>query len=235
MKKITTLAMIISLTIGVNGQSLLPKKYGIKVGTNIANISSTTNEGSKEIESSALIGIAGGFYMEIPLNDKWYINPELIYIQKGASFSYDYTHMYEINKRDEYTTNNTLKLDYVELNPTISYKSSNRLSLDIGPSFSFLINEDYAFSEILTQSTNSDTTTAPIGLYESESLDIGLNIGISIYLSKSFIVSWRTSTGFMSIGKAEKTTDLGSTTNTPKINTYDLKNRGHIFFITYLF
>ena len=234
MKKITTLTFIALLTLNLNGQSLLTKKYGSKIGTNRANISSKANEGAKNIETSSLIRLSGGFYMEIPLSDKWYINPEIIYIQKGASFNYDYTHNYEINKRDQYTTNNTLKLDYVELNPTISYKYSSRLSLDIGPSFSFLINEDYVFSEILTQSNNSDTTTAPIGLYESESLDIGLNVGWSLYLS-NFILSWRSNTGFMSIGEASKITNLGSTGNDPKINIYNLKNRGHVFSIGYLF
>ena len=74
MKKIILLTLIIS-SLGINAQSLLPIKYGIKVGVNIANITSTPNEGVKNIDNTALIGIAGGFYMEIALNDKWYINP----------------------------------------------------------------------------------------------------------------------------------------------------------------
>ncbi|MEC7864163.1 MAG: outer membrane beta-barrel protein, partial [Bacteroidota bacterium] len=81
MKKITILTLIALLSLGLNAQSLLPIKYGLKVGANLANITSIPNDGVENIESSVLIGVAGGFYMEIPLNDRWYINPEIIYAQ----------------------------------------------------------------------------------------------------------------------------------------------------------
>jgi hypothetical protein len=80
MKKITLLTIVALLSFGANAQSLLPTKYGIKVGLNIANVTSAPNEGVKNIETTPLLGVAGGFYMEIALNDKWYINPELLYV-----------------------------------------------------------------------------------------------------------------------------------------------------------
>jgi long-subunit fatty acid transport protein len=234
MKKITTLLFIALLSLGLNAQSLLPIKYGIKVGTNIANISSTQNDGASPIDNSAQIGVAGGFYMEIPINDKWYLNPELIYVQKGASFTYDFTHNYPVNAKDEYTTTNTLKLAYVEINPTISYKASQKLALNFGPSVAFLIQVDSTFTEKLTSeatvSTNSKAT-----LYESESLDVGLNLGISYYLTENFVLESKVNTGFMSIGKVSKVINPGSPGNTEKSNIYDLKNRGIVFSIAYLF
>ena len=234
MKKTTTLLFITLLSLGLNAQSLLPIKYGIKVGANIANISSTQNDGASPIDNSAQIGVAGGFYMEIPLNDKWYLNPELIYAQKGASFTYDYTHNYPVNEKDEYTTTNTLKLAYVEINPTISYKASQKLALNFGPSVAFLIQVDSTFTEKLTSeapaSTNSKAT-----LYESESLDVGLNLGVSYYLTENFVLESKVNTGFMSIGKVSKVINPGSPSNTEESNIYDLKNRGIVFSIAYLF
>ena len=153
MKKLASILVLAFFTIAVSAQSLIPIKYGIKVGTNISNIISTPNEGVTNIETSSQIGISGGFYMEIALNDKWYINPELLYVQKGASFNYDYKHKWDsislnnVNNLDEYATTNSLKLAYVELNPTISYKASDKLALNFGPSVSFLISEDYTFTE----------------------------------------------------------------------------------------
>ena len=234
MKKTTTLLFITLLSLGLNAQSLLPIKYGIKVGANIANITSTPNEGVKNIDNSAQIGVAGGFYMEIPLNDKWYLNPELIYAQKGASFTYDYTHNYPVNEKDEYTTTNTLKLAYVEINPTISYKASQKLALNFGPSVAFLISEDYTFTEKLT-SVAPSSTTSKATLYESESLDVGLNLGISYYLTENFVLESKVNTGFMSIGKVSKVINPGSTNNPEESNIYDLKNRGIVFSIAYLF
>ena len=234
MKKITTLLFIALLSLGLNAQSLLPIKYGIKVGANIANISSTQNDGASPIDNSAQIGVAGGFYMEIPLNDKWYLNPELIYAQKGASFTYDYTHNYPVNEKDEYTTTNTLKLAYVEISPTISYKASQKLALNFGPSVAFLIQVDSTFTEKLTSeapaSTNSKAT-----LYESESLDVGLNLGVSYYLTENFVLESKVNTGFMSIGKVSKVINPGSPSYTEESNIYDLKNRGIVFSIAYLF
>ena len=75
MRKIKLLILLTILSFGLSAQSLLPIKYGVKVGINIANITSTPNEGVENIDNSALIGIAGGFYMEIALNERWYINP----------------------------------------------------------------------------------------------------------------------------------------------------------------
>ena len=234
MKKITTLLFIALLSLGLNAQSLLPIKYGIKVGANIANISSTQNDGASPIDNSAQIGVAGGFYMEIPLNDKWYLNPELIYAQKGASFTYDYTHNYPVNAKDEYTTTNTLKLAYVEINPTISYKASQKLALNFGPSVAFLIQVDSTFTEKLT-SVAPSSTTSKATLYESESLDVGLNLGISYYLTENFVIDSKVNTGFMSIGKVSKEINPGSFGNLEESNIYDLKNRGIVFSIAYLF
>ena len=234
MKKLTTLLFITLLSLGLNAQSLLPIKYGIKVGANIANISSTQNDGASPIDNSAQIGVAGGFYMEIPLNDKWYLNPELIYAQKGASFTYDYTHNYPVNEKDEYTTTNTLKLAYVEISPTISYKASQKLALNFGPSVAFLIQVDSTFTEKLT-SVAPSSTTSKATLYESESLDVGLNLGVSYYLTENFVLESKVNTGFMSIGKVSKVINPGSPGNTEKSNIYDLKNRGIVFSIAYLF
>ena len=234
MKKLTTLLFIVLLSLGLNAQSLLPIKYGIKVGANIANISSTQNVGASPIDNSAQIGVAGGFYMEIPLNDKWYLNPELIYVQKGASFTYDYTHNYPVNEKDEYTTTNTLKLAYVEINPTISYKASQKLALNFGPSVAFLIQVDSTFTEKLT-SVAPSSTTSKATLYESESLDVGLNLGVSYYLTENFVLESKVNTGFMSIGKVSKVINPGSPDNPQESNIYDLKNRGIVFSIAYLF
>jgi long-subunit fatty acid transport protein len=234
MKKITSLLFIALLSSGLNAQSLLPIKYGIKIGTNIANISSTQNDGASPIDNSAQIGVAGGFYMEIPLNDKWYLNPELIYAQKGASFTYDYTHNYPVNEKDEYTTTNTLKLAYVEINPTISYKASQKLALNFGPSVAFLIQVDSTFTEKLTSEAPASTTSKAT-LYESESLDVGLNLGVSYYLTVNFVLESKVNTGFMSIGKVSKVINPGSSGNTEESNIYDLKNRGIVFSIAYLF
>jgi len=234
MKKIILLTLIIS-SIGVNAQSLLPIKYGIKVGANITNISSTPNEGVKNIDHTALIGVAGGFYMEIAINDKWYINPEVVYAQKGASFDYDFTHDYDVNQRDEHNTTNKLKLAYIELNPTISYKASYKLALNFGPSLSFLITPDYLPNETNTSEMAGLHEILEESIYTEESLDIGLNIGLSYYLSDNFLIDAKVNTGFMMIGEVSQQTHTGTTADEVRSHVFELKNRGIIFSLAYLF
>ena len=242
MKKITLLSIITLISFGLNAQSLLPIKYGVKVGLNIANIISTPNEGVKNIETTTLLGVAGGFYMEIALNDKWYINPELVYAQKGSSFDYDYKHKWDsiaindANNLDEYATTNSLKLAYIELNPTISYKASDKFALNFGPSVSFLISEDYTYTEKIIGDTPPLNSVKPTdGTFEVDELDIGLNLGLSYYITESFLIDAKINTGFMKVGTVTKITSIEKHGNEKKEYNFELKNRGIIFSVAYLF
>ena len=239
MKKIASILVISFLTIATSAQSLIPMKYGIKFGANISNIISTPNEGVKNIETSSQIGIAGGFYMEIALNDKWYINPELIYSQKGASFTYEYTHDYDPNQSDVHNTSNELKLAYVEVNPTISYKATDKLALNFGPSVSFILTPDYTLTDKGQNDNLSSHSELPDGTYEEETIDVGVNLGISYYLTENFLIDSRVNTSLMKAGTISKVTNSGfvngTITNTPKINIYEIKNSVISFSIAYLF
>tara|TARA_B100000795_G_scaffold231428_1_gene189267 strand:- start:362 stop:1084 length:723 start_codon:yes stop_codon:yes gene_type:complete len=240
MKKIASILALVFLTIASSAQSLIPVKYGIKVGTNISNIISTSNEGVKNIENSALFRIAGGFYMQIALNDKWYINPELIYSQKGASFTYNYTHEYEVNEIDIHNTSHELRLAYLEINPTLSYKASDKLALNFGPSVSFILTPDYA---ILTDKGQNDILIShpelPEGAYAEETIDVGINLGISYYLTENFIIDTRVNSSLINAGTISKLTNMGVVngilTNSPEINIYEVKNSVISFSIAYLF
>ena len=234
MKNIITLTFIALVSLGVNAQSLLPTKYGIKVGANIANIISTPNDGVENIDNTSLIGVAGGFYMEIAINDKWYVNYDIMYTQKGASFDYSFTHDYIVNQRDEHNTTNNLKLSYIELNPTISYKTPYRIALNFGPSVSYLIQSDY----IPNETNTSEVATHELleeSIYTEESLDVGLNIGISYYLTETFLIDGKVNAGFMKIGEVSQEIYTGTTANESRSNVFELKNKNIMFSIAYLF
>ena len=241
MKKTALILVLAFFTFATTAQSLIPIKYGIKAGLNISNIISNPNEGVKNIDNSALMGIAGGFYMEIALSDKWYINPELIYSQKGVSFTYEYTHHYDVNQKDVHNTSHELKLGYIELNPTISFKASDKLALNFGPSVSFLITPEYtplADKGEKDQLTNHEELID--GSFTEETIDVGVNLGISYYLTENLLINSRVQTGLMKVGTVEKTIKLeeianGVSINKPKINVYEIKNSTILFSIAYLF
>jgi len=231
MKKISLITLLAFLTIATSAQSLIPTKFGIKVGLNFSSLSISSIEGVQPTVNSSQIGIAAGVYMHIPLSEKWFINPEVLYSQKGASFDYYFTHDYPVNKRAEYATTNQLTLSYVELNPIFSFKASDKLALNFGPSASYLISEDYT----ITSAKNSGEDAIGVnilldGFYESTSLDIGLNLGLSYFITDNFLIDAIISTGFMEAGTVTQPNETGDS-----YPAYTVKNRAAVFSLSYLF
>ena len=229
MKKISLITLLACLTIATSAQSLIPTKFGIKAGLNFSSLSISSIEGVQPTVNSSQIGIAAGVCVHIPLSDKWFIIPEVLYSQKGASFDYYFTHDYAVNQRDKYGTTNQLTLSYVELNPTISFKASDKLSLNFGPSVSFLIGEKYAQTpETFPFNTNNLLITD--GLVEAATLDVGLNLGSSYFITENFLVDARVYTGF--IKAAEATQPYEAVVPVPN---YTLKNRAIVLSLAFLF
>ena len=234
MKKISLILLLAFITTASSAQSLIPTKYGIKAGLNFSSLNITpTIDGVKPTVNSSQAGIAAGICVHIALSDKWFINPEVLYSQKGASFNYNFTHDYEVNQRDEYTTTNQLTLSYVELNPTISFKASDKLSLNFGPSVSFLIGEKYTYTQKLETALNT-THILTDGITEGASLDVGLNLGLSYFFSEHFFVDTRVYTGFIEAATATQPYEVNPLTKAPDPE-YSLKNRAIVFSIGYLF
>ena len=234
MKKLASILALVFLTIVSSAQSLIPVKYGIKVGLNFSNLNITPAiDGVKPTDNSSQMGIAAGFIVHIPLSDKWFINPEVLYSQKGASFNYAFTHDHELNQRDEYKTTNQLTLSYVELNPTISYKATDKLALNFGPSVSFLIGEDYDYTPDPVRDITNTAHILTDGLVETASLDVGLNLGISYFFTEHFFVDSRVYTGFLEVASA--TQPYEEIINNNPDPAYTLKNSAIVLSLAYLF
>jgi len=230
MKKIIPLTLITFLALALNAQSLIPAKFGIKAGFNFSSLNISSVDGVSPTVNSSQIGIAAGVCVHIPLSDKWFINPEVLYSQKGASFDYEFTHDYEVNQRDEYATTNQLTLSYIELNPTISFKASDKLSLNFGPSASFLIGEEYIPNQDPTENPLNTTHILTDGFVEAATLDVGLNLGLSYFIAESLLLDARVSTGFMEAGEVTQPNETGASDP-----AYILKNRATVLSLAYLF
>tara|TARA_B100000941_G_scaffold44414_1_gene27380 strand:+ start:4052 stop:4702 length:651 start_codon:yes stop_codon:yes gene_type:complete len=194
----------------LKSQNLLPNKYGLKVGGNISNFVTNSDEGIKNPTTSMGFGFAGGFYMQIPINNNISINPEILYSQKSSSFEYDYVYDYDINQRDYYSSKSSIILSYVELSPTLSYLASYNLSLNLGPSIHYMTSSKHEYEQTLTN--REDETTSPEiladGVFDEQSLDIGLNAGLSYYLNENFILNTTIYSGFMKIGDVLRPIDI---------------------------
>ena len=72
-------------------------------------------------------------------------------------------------------------------------------------------------------------------IYESESLNIGLNFGFSFYVNESFLLDANINTGLMSVGTITKETQLPFFNNIEKSNIYEFSNYNFVIAFAYLF
>ena len=128
-------------------------RLGLKAGPNFANFSG----GVSELNYSGRTSVHAGAIAEIGLSGKFAVQPELLYSSQGA----DVDGLGDFN------------LDYVSV-PVLAkiYILSDKLSVDVGPQFSFLIDEaDEAI--------------------ENEKFDFAVAGGLSLHITKSIFVQGR--------------------------------------------
>lgn len=150
MKKVI---MLIALFAGLNAAQAQAFKFGIKAGVNFANFSG----GIDEIDYSGRTSFHAGLAAELGIGPKFAIGPELLYTSQGA----DVDGVGDFN------------LDYVSV-PVLAkiYIVPDTFSLDIGPQFSFLVDEaEEAF--------------------ENESFDFAVAGGATLNITKSFYAQAR--------------------------------------------
>ncbi len=138
-------------------------RLGLKAGPNFANFSG----GVSDLSYSGRTSVHAGAIAEIGLSGKFAVQPELLYSSQGA----DVDGLGDFN------------LDYVSV-PVLAkiYVLSDKLSVDVGPQFSFLIDEaDEAI--------------------ENEKFDFGVAGGMSLHITKSIFVQARYVAGLTEASK----------------------------------
>jgi hypothetical protein len=147
---ILTAVALIALTITGDAQTF---KLGIKAGPNFANFSG----GIDDLEYRGRTSFHAGAAAELGITSSFAIAPELLYSSQGADV-------------DEFGDFN---LDYVAV-PVLArfYILSDKLSVDVGPQFSFLIDEAEA-------------------AIENEQFDFAIAGGVTLNVTKSLFAQAR--------------------------------------------
>lgn len=130
MKNIVTIALVFSIFI-VNLQAQEKTVLGIKGGLSLSNITydyfSDTNNRT---------GFFIGLYSEIPLNNTFSFQPEILYANQGNEAS-------EIllgGSRDI-----DFKLDYIQIPLSLKLYLLDGFSVHAGPAFNFLLNQNVSY------------------------------------------------------------------------------------------
>lgn len=109
-----------ALFLGVSASNAQDLKFGAKIGANF----STLDGGG--INGDNLTSFHVGILAELNLLENFSVQPELLYSSQGTEYQ-----------------NEDIKLDYLSL-PVLAkfYLITDKLSLEAGPQFSFLVNDD---------------------------------------------------------------------------------------------
>ena len=64
---------------------------------------------------------------------------------------------------------------------------------------------------------------------------MGLNLGLSYYITESFLVDAKVNTGFMKVGSVNRITSIEEHGNEKKEYNFELNNRAIVLSFAYLF
>jgi hypothetical protein len=129
MKKLFLAAMVLTLATASQAQGV---RIGAKLGANLNKV--TGKSFNEEFDLSYHVG---GF-LEIDLNKKWGLQPEVYFNQATATRSSEFSTIYSTNPN----ANTDIKLNYLSIPILLRYNVGNMLTLNAGPQFSILMNND---------------------------------------------------------------------------------------------
>ena len=165
MKKILTLSFTLCFVFAVN-YSQAQARIGLKAGLNLSTM--TLKESGMSLDPKTMTGFHVGLISEIPLNDKLFFQPGILYSTKGSKYS--------VSGMDV-----SITPSFVEVPVNVLFKSdlgSAKLLLFAGPYFAFGIGGDVK--------SPSDTKAISYGSGDQKdmkSFDFGLNFGAGVEVS----------------------------------------------------
>jgi opacity protein-like surface antigen len=139
--------------------------FGVRAGVNFQNINGKNRSGDK-LENDIATGFHAGVNAEVPLGTGFYLQPGVLYSQKGTEFDND----------------NQVKLNYIEVPVNFVYKpilGTGRMLLGFGPYVGFGLGgkvktasteRDVSFEK----TANSSTPSLTYGVYKG--MDAGANL-----------------------------------------------------------
>ncbi|MBN8825330.1 MULTISPECIES: porin family protein [unclassified Spirosoma] len=144
-------------------------RVGLKGGLNASSLFYDSQGVSDKNER---IGFHVGVFAQAPVGEFFAIQPELLYMTKGASATYNVL---------GFTGKNTFKLNYAELPVLATFKLGQAVELQAGPYVSYLLNSN------INSNGDFGTGSSAINRDNFNKVDYGIAGGLNIYFGKAFI------------------------------------------------
>ena len=177
MKKSILIAVIavLGFTSAASAQEFV--YFGVKGGVSFTNM---TSDGFEDEKSRT--GFHLGLLSEIPLSERFSLQPEVLYATQGLEADRSFAGQ---NINGEY------QLDYIQVPVLAKFYLVDGLSIEAGPSFNFLVEEEYDFE--------SGMADAEFDTEAGSTFEFGGAIGASYKFNNGFFVSARYTQGFTDV------------------------------------
>ncbi|ESU26958.1 hypothetical protein FLJC2902T_22980 [Flavobacterium limnosediminis JC2902] len=164
--------------------------FGVKGGLNVATLTG-------DVENvKSLVGAHIGGFMEYKLNDKFAIQPELLFSMQGAKSEFTFSDGF-----DTYNVESTVKLNYLNLPIMAKYYATEKLAIEAGPQVGFLLS---AKNEAEVSGFGSEEVDIKD---ETNSIDFGLNLGLGYDFTENISAGARYNFGLSNIDDSEGSDD----------------------------
>lgn len=216
MKKLLLIVGVAVFTLSTQAQEV---RMGVKAGLNMASIG-----GDDTGDAKSRTGFHIGGLVEIPISEKFSVQPELLYSAQGAKEEYSES-FNEPGFSGTIKATDKLKLDYINIPIMAKYYVIDGLAIEAGPQIGFLMSA----KESAELDISGDWPSEIIDLIKDEfgegeedvkdfynTLDLGIGLGASYRLDMGVFFGVRYNLGLSNINK-----DSG-----------DFKNQNNVFQIS---
>ena|SRR5690554_1893 len=173
------IAAIAVVGLSATGLAQQQVKFGPKAGVNFSKISDIDDAEMKT-------GFHVGAVAEIKFNDKFSVQPELLYSTQGA-------------KIDKNGFEADFKNDYINIPIMAKYYIVDGFSVEAGPQVGFLMKSESEFSSLIGPGGGVSGTFDTKDSYKS--VDFGVNFGLAYDLPQGFFVNARYNLGLSKINE----------------------------------
>ncbi|MDR0196475.1 MAG: PorT family protein [Myroides sp.] len=198
MKK-TTLSLVAVLALGFTANAQTPDvKIGVKGGLNISNLTNTTH-------GSSLTGFHIGGVAEIFVNQKFSIQPEILFSYQGSAYDGPYMLDNKLVNIDSKT-----ELGYINIPVMAKYYIVKGLNLQVGPQFGFLTNAKYKIDSATLLGHPLPIEDSNVSIKDAyNTFDFGINFGAGYELPVGVFFDARYNVGLTNVNKYGNSSNNG--------------------------
>ena len=188
MKKISITILLLLMVNLINAQKDI--QYGIKFGFNVSTLDGNLPDAHYKP------GIIIGGVVDFVLNDKFSLQPEILYSSQGGTYA-----IKTFEEPAQVTTDYSLNLGYIAV-PVMGQYHFSKYFVEFGPQISFLMfaerhnDKVSTYDEVIAVVTSSEDLKDQI-----KTVDFGLNFGIGCDFTKRTSLNFRYNLGFDNVMK----------------------------------